>query len=474
MKKIYIKRYNNGKSWIESYNVPEGTILEALEYINKNYNANIAFRAGCRNGQCGSCALTVDGEAKLACIEKVKEGILIEPLKGFRVIKDLIVDRESYNKKLLNIRNYLIRKHYPDTLEKINDKVVENVKELKKCIECLSCLSQCPARENSEYPGATLMRALARFAKDVRDEEDREKIAFFENLYNCTTCHKCVEVCPMEIDLVKAIEYLRSLSTKKSLYLNKHIEVKNNILKYNRSVSKIEKSFLDEVKEYYKAKNEKLRVAFFTGCLVDYRLKDVGYDTIKVLNAHGISVYIPKNQVCCSSPMLRTGFRDVAEKLIERNKEVFKNLDVDYIVTVCAGCGNTLKNDYKLKNVRDITEVLNEVGLINYKPINLKVTYHDPCHLLRGQKIKEEPRKILKSIPNLEFIDSKPKCCGAGGGVRSGKKELSKIIGKKRAKELESLGVDVIVTVCPFCEYHLKENSNLEVLNIVSLLRKVI
>ncbi|ENN96269.1 succinate dehydrogenase/fumarate reductase iron-sulfur subunit [Methanocaldococcus villosus KIN24-T80] len=473
--KIRIKRGNK----IESYEVPEGlTVLEALEYINKKYNANILFRYGCRNGQCGSCALTIDNEPRLACITKVKDNMLIEPLKGFKVIKDLIVDREVYNKKLLSIKNYVVRRKYPEGLENINEDDVEKTKELRACIDCLSCLSQCPARDFN-YSGATIMRQLLRFAYDVRDEEDRERIAFFENIYNCTTCAKCVEVCPQEINLVKAIENLRELCFKKGYYLDEHLKVRENILKGNRSVVKEGASLLDEIEEEYLVKDEDLRVAFFTGCLIDYRLKDVGKDTIKVLNHYNISVIIPKDQVCCGSPMFRTGQRDLAEKLKEKNIEVFEKLDVDYIITVCAGCGATLKKDYGLKNVRDITEIIYKKVKENRK--NIKVTYHDPCHLLRGQGIYKEPREILKKTSN--FIDLKACCCGAGGGLRSGRREIADAIGMRRAKMIYNTDAEIVVTVCPFCEYHLREclekykninkiDKEIKVMNIATFLSK--
>ncbi|NPA63293.1 MAG: succinate dehydrogenase/fumarate reductase iron-sulfur subunit [Methanococci archaeon] len=490
MVKITIKRFDGIKSYFESYNVPENiTVLEALDYINKKFGANILFRYSCRNGQCGSCALTINGEPKLACETKVEEGMIIEPLKGFNVVKDLVVDREQYYKKLTGIKNHLIREKFPENLERIPQEVVEKNKDLRGCIDCLSCLSLCPSRDVSEYPGATFMRQLARFAFDVRDEEDRERIAFFENIYNCTTCAKCVEVCPKEIDIVhRAIEQLRHLAFSKGYRLDSHLKVRENVLKYNRSVVEEKLPLLKQVSDFYPAEDEKLKVAFFTGCLVDFRLQDVGKEAIKVLNAHGISVVIPKTQVCCGSPFFRTGQRDVAEKLKEKNLKIFDNLDVDYVITICAGCGSTLKNDYKERNfeVRDITEVLTEVGLLNYKPIKMRITYHDPCHLKRGQGIWKEPREILKSIPELEFIDMEARCCGAGGGVRSGKPEIADLIGKRRAKMIYDLKVDTVITVCPFCEYHIRDcldkfrvetgdvKKSVDVMNIVSLLSKVI
>ncbi|ABR56300.1 succinate dehydrogenase and fumarate reductase iron-sulfur protein [Methanococcus aeolicus Nankai-3] len=538
MKQIKLKIKLNGV--FKEYFVPNNiTVLEALEYINKTYNENIQYRASCRAGQCGSCAMTINNEPKLACKTKVEHNTTIEPLKNFIVIKDLIVDREQYYKKLNNIRNYVENEkeifsgeniqNKEDTIndsentennkiDTLKDKTITainsagditNIKKIRGCIDCLSCLSKCPAKEFSEYPGPTLMRQIARFAFDKRDNINRCEMAFFENLPNCTTCGKCVEVCPKEIDIVhNAVEKLRAKAFENGYYLKEHMEVRKNVLNKNnnnRSIIKEKTPLLEEVHNEYIVEHEKMRVAFFTGCLVDYRLQDVGKSAIKILNAHGISVIIPKNQICCGSPFIRTGQTDVANTLKNHNLNIFNNLEVDAIITVCAGCGSTLKNDYKEKEfkVMDITEILNKVGLINYNPLKdhtkligipteehdkkIKITYHDPCHLRRGQGIFVEPRKILRHIPNLEFIEMElpDQCCGAGGGVRSGKPELASAIGKRKAKMIADTDADFVITVCPFCEYHIKDSINkynkendikkdTKVLNIVSLLDKVI
>lgn len=348
----------------------------------------------------------------------------------------------------------------------------------------------CPARKYSDYPGPTLMRQLARFAFDPKDELDREKEAFDENIYNCTTCGRCVEVCPKEIDIVhNAVEKLREKTFNKGYNLDSHLEVRKNVLSQNRSVPKEKTSFLEEVADEYIVENEKMRVAFFTGCLVDFRLQEIGKSAIRVLNAHGVSVIIPKNQVCCGSPFIRTGQTDISDNLKKQNLEIFNKLNVDSIVTLCAGCGSTLKNDYKEKEfkVMDITEVLVKVGLIDYKPLDITVTYHDPCHLRRGQKVYLEPRKILESIPKLKFVemDIPDQCCGAGGGVRSGKPEVAEAIGKRKANMIYVTDADYLITVCPFCEYHIRDSlkkyleehglkKDIPVMNIVSLLDKVI
>jgi len=197
MESITITIKRNGI--LKKYNVPNNiTVLEALNYINYNYGENIQYRASCKSGQCGSCAMTINNEPKLACKTKVENNMIVGPLEGFNVIEDLIIDRSPYYKKIQSIRNYI--QYDEDEININNLNITPNdlkkFKKVRNCIDCLCCLSKCPAKNFSEYPGPTFIRQLARFAFDPRDEVEREKEAYFENLYNCTTCGKCVEVCP--------------------------------------------------------------------------------------------------------------------------------------------------------------------------------------------------------------------------------------------------------------------------------------
>ncbi|MBP2144011.1 fumarate reductase (CoM/CoB) subunit B [Methanococcus voltae] len=532
---IYIMR----NKIFKKYMVPSDlTIIEALEYLNNN-GYEIKYRSSCKAGQCGSCAVTVDGLPKLACKTKVKEDMKIEPLRNFDLIEDLVVNREEYYKAQKEFENWIhetseveeekiekIEKNKENNDKKDNLKIlsdedlfksISDIGSVRNCIDCMSCMSTCPARMYSDYMGPTFMRLLARYARDARDNKDRVKEAFEKNLYNCTTCGRCIKVCPNNIDTVhNAVEKLRELSFKKGLYLENHLDVRKNITENpaKRTVTKPEapkigfledvinnpKKFNNEFTEKivienkdninksveYVAKNSKVTVALFTGCLMDYRLQELGMSGIRVLNAHGISVIIPINQVCCGSPLIRTGQTDVAKELKNINLGIFDKLfadkSLDSIVTLCAGCGSTLKNDYGEKEfvVKDITELLVEKGLLNYKPCKLKVTYHDPCHLKRGQDIFEQPRIILNSIPELEFIEMEipDQCCGAGGGVRSGKPEVAYKIGEKKTEMILETKADYVITVCPFCNYHiadcLSKVSNIPVMNIVKLLDKVI
>lgn len=505
MIKIKVLRFDPGvdsDSHLETYEIEEKEkmkVLDALNYINDHHNANLAFRSSCRAGQCGSCALKMNGNIVLACKAEIQPDSIIEPL-DFPVMRDLIVDRTEIEEKSQKMRLFLEKcedkslsgdssRTCPDIIPA--EKCVDS-KKLRSCIECFSCLSACPViKESSEYAGPYFMRSLSKFALDPRDSGDRALEGFDDGLYCCTTCGKCAEVCPKEISIPgDAIEKLRAIACKEDVGpLEPHKKLKQSIVETGRSVEPLEKSFIKALQdsshyspsETESQKEDKPKVAFFTGCLVDYRMPDIGFALLKVLENNGIQVDVPTNQVCCGSPLIRTGQLDAVEELVKQNKKALQ--DYDTIITVCAGCGATLKKDYPKfgadLNVMDISEFLaDNLDMINTKPVNMKVTYHDPCHLSRSQGIRLQPREILKKIKGLEFVEMEEpnQCCGSGGGVKSGKPEIAAALGKRKAEMIGNLDVDAVITICPFCQMHIKDSlekeglGNIKVMNILELL----
>jgi fumarate reductase (CoM/CoB) subunit B len=488
MIKVKVFRYDPHKDdtpYFETFLVEEQEkmkVLDALSYINENYQANIAYRSSCRAGQCGSCALQVNGEVALACKSEIKDNDIIEPL-DLPVLKDLVVDRSEVEKKVKDMGLFLEETcSLGECPALLDPQDLVDTKKIRSCIECYSCLSACPVlQEDDEYAGPYFMRYLSKFALDPRDCGDRAKEGFEDGLYCCTSCGKCVEICPKEINTYGgAIEKLREIACQEGVGpLPPHRSVYNLIKETGRSVEPLGEGFIKAVSKKRTAETPK--IAFFTGCLVDYRLPEIGYALIQVLKDNGIDIIVPEGQVCCGSPMIRTGQTDIVEDLVKKNYEALK--DYDTIITVCAGCGATLKNDYphygvKL-NVMDISEFLaSQLNTENMKPLDMRVTYHDPCHLARGQNIKDSPREILKKIPGLEFVEMEEpnQCCGAGGGVRAGKPEIAAKLAKKKVEMIKKLDVDAVVTICPFCENNIRlsleeEGVDVEVMNILKLLQ---
>jgi fumarate reductase (CoM/CoB) subunit B len=491
MIKVKVFRYhpqNDDESRLETFKVNKKEkmkVLDALNYINENYDAKISYRCSCRAGQCGSCAVKVNGQTVLACKAEIMNEDVIEPL-DFDVMKDLIVDRTITDGRVKELELFIDECDTYQCPANIKPEDYENSKKLRSCIECLSCLSVCPPlKETSEFAGPYFMRYFGKFALDPRDCGERIQTSFDEGLYCCTSCSKCVEVCPKEINTFGgAIEKLRELSCRKGIGpLPPHKVVRELIEKTGRSVEPLGESFIKSISQEPSSESGELKpkIAFFTGCMIDYRLPDVGFALLDVLKNQGIDVIVPVNQVCCGSPMIRTGQTEIVEDIVKKNAEVFK--DYDIIITVCAGCGATLKNDYPKYgvnlNVVEISEFLaDNLNIDNMNPVDLKVTYHDPCHLSRGQGIRKEPREILNKIKGLEFVEMEEpdRCCGSGGGVRSGKPDLAAKIGKRKVDMIMDLDVDAVITICPFCEYHIrdslkKEGLEIDVLNILKLLQ---
>jgi glycolate oxidase iron-sulfur subunit len=217
----------------------------------------------------------------------------------------------------------------------------------------------------------------------------------------------------------------------------------------------------------------KLRVAYFAGCATEFVFPHVGKALIGMLNRSGIEVLFPKDQGCCGTPARASGDVETARNMAIRNLEVFAGLKPEVIVTGCATCGSALKETWEslvpdnagkstarelAGKVRDVSEfIVQQAGFkpLRYRsllPENVKVTYHDPCHLARHQSITEEPRKILKQAFGDRFIEMDNNgCCGFGGSFNLKDYDLSRKIGKDKIESIRRTGADVVVTTCPGC-----------------------
>lgn len=399
MIKVKVLRYHPQKddeSRLETFKVDKKEkmkVLDALNYINDNYNAKISYRCSCRAGQCGSCAVKVDGQTVLACKAEIMDGNVIEPL-DFDVMKDLIIDRTMTDGRVKELELFIDECDTYQCPVNLKPKDYENSKKLRSCIECLSCLSVCPPlKETSEFAGPYFMRYFGKFALDPRDCGERVQNSFDEGLYCCTSCSKCVEVCPKEINTFGgAIEKLRELSCRKGIGpLPPHKLVRELIEKTGRSVEPLGEGFIKVISNKLPVVSAELKpkIAFFTGCMIDYRLPEVGFALLDVLKNQGIDVIVPEDQVCCGSPMIRTGQTEIVEDIVKKNAEALK--DYDIILTVCAGCGATLKNDYPEYgvnlNVVEISEFLaDNLNIDNMNPVNLKVTIMIPATYLEDRE----------------------------------------------------------------------------------------
>lgn len=183
--------------------------------------------------------------------------------------------------------------------------------------------------------------------------------------------------------------------------------------------------------------------------------------------------------------MYNAGYDEDFKNLIEKNYHVFKDHGVTKILTNCPACYKVFSKDYPEHykewdiKVEHATVVIWEAiknGKVEVSNENRgKITYHDPCHLGRHSNIYEPPRKILESIGYelVEMVHNRENalCCGGGGGLKTNQPKLSNEIAKIRIKEAKDTGVNKLVTSCPLCYLHLKENSiGIDVLELSEVL----
>jgi len=312
-----------------------------------------------------------------------------------------------------------------------------------------------------------------------------------EDFYKCTTCGACEVVCQTSIPLVDVWETARADFVRKGFApLNIH-KMLREIAEKTGSPYKEKREDRGKWAEKYKTK-EKAEIIYFAGCTASYRTKELAENTVEFFTKVGIDFcYAGADEVCCGSPFLRTGQREIVYEFFKKNYSEWKRRGVKTIVTTCAGCYRTISRDYpkiaeelgyewdfKVFHTVQIIHKLLKEGKIKLKEWREKITYHDPCHLGRHMGIYEEPREVLKAL-STDFVEMERNrenalCCGAGGGVRSQFKEIAMEIGKKRIEEAKRTGAKYIISCCPFCKLHLEQSSegSMEVLDIIEVVNK--
>jgi heterodisulfide reductase subunit D len=214
-------------------------------------------------------------------------------------------------------------------------------------------------------------------------------------------------------------------------------------------------------------------IVYFAGCMATYREKNIAKTTIELLQKVGVKfTMLGKDEWCCGSVMLRSGNTKIVKKLMEHNVKAFKEVGANTVITSCAGCYRTFKQDYpkylgeldfEIVHTPEYVLRLVETGKIKFKsmPKSTKVTYHDPCHLGRHMNIYDPPRNVLSGIEGLELVEmlrsrEQARCCGSGGGVSSGYKSLSMQMADTRLQDALNTNAEILTSACPFCTYALK------------------
>ena len=333
-----------------------------------------------------------------------------------------------------------------------------------ECIQCNKCLLSCPLnRVDPTYSprGNTLQLLL----------DGEENFTQSRDLFRCLTCYQCKEACPSSIKYVEAVRQARKEARSKGRIDEcKHGDILRTVQKFQSELNTDQNRLAALDADTYTSSGQ---VLYFVGCLplFDFVFPhtqsiSTAQNSLRILNAAGTKPVVSNREKCCGYDLLWNGETEAFNRLAASNLELFKDLGIKTIITSCAECLVTLRDEYpKIDSVdwevRHIAEFVEEGlqgGALQLdRPVEEKVTYHDPCRLGRISQIYEAPRTILESIPGLEFTEMEfvrenSHCCGVGGF--SNCDACIKFLQADRLEEAAETGADHVVTACPKCRIH--------------------
>jgi len=388
-------------------------------------------------------------------------------------------------------------------------KSLQEVSEaLLRCNKCGFCLAGCPIYKVTGIEWTAARGKLALLRSVLDNELELQELA--EPLFSCLTCNCCVDHCPSGVITDELILKARAEVVKEQgqpwiqkLIFRRLLPNPSRLQKLVRPLGWIQASGLRSAVRSLgltrllgsagkaepilpsvpfshhitsasspELEHPKYRVAYFIGCAGINLTPQVAEAAIRVLNKHDVEVVIP-DFACCGMPAYGYGDVESTLKMAKQNIDLARSLEVDAIITTCATCGSLLKRypallsddaDYSAQansfaaKVRDISEFLVDIGLnTEMETIKHRVTYHDPCHLGRFQKVTSQPRQILQSIPGVEFVEMAEAnmCCGAAGSYSLGHYDLSMKVLARKIENVARTNADLLVTCCPGCSMQL-------------------
>jgi succinate dehydrogenase/fumarate reductase iron-sulfur protein len=212
--RVHLRRNEAGVAGdLQEFEVPYQKwmrVLDALNWIAENAAPDLAYRWYCGSKMCGTCALRMNGREVLACWEAVEPEMLIEPLRNLPVLRDLVVDRTPFERKVAGFEPWVARlSPYTGFPEPLSHKDIKNASKALDCIGCMACYSACPViglGDLTDFAGPAPLVQLGQTALDPRNSPQKVARALAQTgIFHCVSCYKCEEVCPAHIPIVTAV-----------------------------------------------------------------------------------------------------------------------------------------------------------------------------------------------------------------------------------------------------------------------------
>jgi Fe-S oxidoreductase len=349
-----------------------------------------------------------------------------------------------------------------------------DIKEIVKttkayyCLDCGICTASCPvSRVKKDFsPRLTVEKALFDLDNEIIGDKD---------LWSCLTCGQCSLRCPSKVDYQNFVRIARNnANDSKMIGVATHngiIQAMIQIQTQGRPLNR--RQWLPED---VSTQPEKGEYFYFVGCLPFFQIiysdievpaLSIGLDTIKILNRLGISPVVSNAERDCGHDPYWSGDSESFNKLAQLNLEAIRQSGAKKVLFSCAECYYTIKVEYpkyfgplwfETQHIAEFIWEKIQVGELKLNTLPKKVTYQDPCRLGRGLDVLEEPREVLKSIPELELVEMERNrldawCCGSSQWINC--TSYTKRMQQERLKDAGLTGADTLITACPKCRIHL-------------------
>jgi len=369
---------------------------------------------------------------------------------------------------------------------RITDFTWKQLLDLYSCVVCGRCQDACPAYASGKplnpkkiiqdlkrhllAVGPGLLSGKAQSAANPGESLIGEVVTEDE-IWACTTCYACQQVCPVANEHIdKVIDLRRNLVMEQASMPETAAGALRSIEDRGhpwRGTTLSRTDWAEGLGIKTLAEDSGIDILFWVGCtgaLEDRSIK-VSQAVAKLLKLAGVNFGIlGAEESCCGEPARRLGNEYLFQIQAEKNIELLKNYNVKRIVTACPHCYNTIKNEYPqfggefevIHHTDFIAQLLKQGKLRIIKGIDGVVTYHDPCYLGRYNDIYQPPRQIISSIPDMRMVEMEHNrkdsfCCGGGGGHMWLEERIGRRINELRTEQAMETEAQIVVTACPFC-----------------------
>jgi glycolate oxidase iron-sulfur subunit len=361
--------------------------------------------------------------------------------------------------------------------------------DLSTCVHCGLCLNACPTFRitglETESPRGRIY---------LMTQWQRGGLPFTEDLVRhidlCLGCRTCEAVCPSGVPYGRIIEHGRAEVERLRRPNPRSVLVRQamrrllahpgrlraagaatraaqrlrltGLVPQARTLPRLERPYRPPGDAVAPALGERrYRVAFLIGCVMPIFYRSAHEASVRLLQLAGCEVWFPPQQRCCGALFAHNGDLAGARRLRDRNQRAFGREPFDYLVVNSAGCGAHLKDSYPNLGgrVRDLTELLAEIGLPEpRREVRARVTYQDACHLAHAQRIRSQPRRLIRSVPGVELVEmANPDiCCGSAGIYNALEPEMSRRILDEKMDDLLATDPQAVVTANPGCQMQLE------------------